>query len=152
MPGAGAGRQPYYRWLACPVSAAELVEAYRANALFDAHRDDPEFGHRFLLDEARAAGEPMAERTARRICRDNGWWSTFGGEPVKGWLRLPGTATEPLPAVVKYVGCGGGRGHVLENLLGGPPSTPISRWTGAGRARAGGAAPSSRSALISIAN
>ncbi|MGW1412606.1 hypothetical protein [Streptomyces sp. NPDC002403] len=29
-----------------------LAEAYRANALFDAHRDDPEFGHRFLLDEA----------------------------------------------------------------------------------------------------
>ncbi|WP_371097489.1 hypothetical protein [Streptomyces sanglieri] len=38
-----------------------LAEAYRANALFDAHRDDPEFGHRFLVDEARAAGEAMAE-------------------------------------------------------------------------------------------
>lgn len=33
-------RQPYYRWLANPVSEAELTEAYRANALFDAHRDD----------------------------------------------------------------------------------------------------------------
>jgi Transposase and inactivated derivatives len=39
-------RQPYYRWLANPVTDAELVEAYRANALFDAHRDDPEFGYR----------------------------------------------------------------------------------------------------------
>jgi hypothetical protein len=29
--------QPYYRWLARPVTAAELTEAYRANALFDAH-------------------------------------------------------------------------------------------------------------------
>ncbi|MFI1884705.1 hypothetical protein [Streptomyces jumonjinensis] len=63
-------RQPYYRWLACPVSDAEVVEAYRADALFDAHRDDLEFGHRFLLDEARAAREPMAERTAWRICRE----------------------------------------------------------------------------------
>ncbi len=57
-------RQPYYRWLASPITNSELSEAYRANALFDAHRDDPEFGHRFLLDEARAAGESMAERTA----------------------------------------------------------------------------------------
>ena len=29
-------RQPYYRWLANPVTGAELAEAYRANALFDA--------------------------------------------------------------------------------------------------------------------
>jgi putative transposase len=71
-------RQPYYRWLAAPVTAAELVAAYRANALFDAHRDDPEFGYRFLVDEARDAGEPMAERTAWRICSDLGWWSAFG--------------------------------------------------------------------------
>ncbi|MGV4891808.1 IS3 family transposase [Streptomyces viridosporus] len=80
----GPARQPYYRWLACPVTDAEPTEAYRANALFDAHRDDPESGHRFLLDEARAAGEPMSERTARRICRDNGWWSAFGKQRGHG--------------------------------------------------------------------
>ncbi len=77
-------RQPYYRWLASPVTATELVEAYRANALFDAHRDDPEFGHRFLADEARAAGESMAERTAWKICRDNRWWSAFGKRRGRG--------------------------------------------------------------------
>jgi putative transposase len=71
-------RQPYYRWRANPVADAELTAAYRANALFDAHRDDPEFGYRFLVDEARDAGEPMAERTAWRICSDLGWWSAFG--------------------------------------------------------------------------
>ncbi|MFK4548311.1 putative transposase [Streptomyces tendae] len=80
----GLARQPYYRWLARPVTDAEMAEAYRANALFDAHRDDPEFGHRFLLDEARAAGEPMAERTAWRIRRDNGWWSAFGKRRGRG--------------------------------------------------------------------
>lgn len=53
-------RQPYYRWLLCPITDADLVEAYRANALFDAHRDDPEFGYRFLVDEAHEAGESMA--------------------------------------------------------------------------------------------
>ena len=48
------------------------------NALFDAHRDDPEFGYRFLVDEARAEGQDMAERTAWRLCSANGWWSVFG--------------------------------------------------------------------------
>ena len=71
-------RQPYYRWLAQPVSDAELEEAYLANALFDAHRDDPEFGYRFLADEARAAGFEACDRTMWRVCSDNGWWSVFG--------------------------------------------------------------------------
>ena len=71
-------RQPYYRWLQTPVTAAELEEAYRANALFDAHREDPEFGYRFLVDEARDAGAPMTPRTAWKICSANGWWSVFG--------------------------------------------------------------------------
>jgi putative transposase len=70
-------RQPY-RWLAAPVTAAEWRAAARANAVFDAHRDDPEFGYRFLADEGRDAGQAMAERRAWRICSDNGWWSTFG--------------------------------------------------------------------------
>lgn len=82
-------RQPYYRWLAAPVTDAELEQAYRANALFDAHRDDPEFGYRFLVDEAREAGEPMAERTAWRICSQQGWWSTFG-KPKRGKAKKPG--------------------------------------------------------------
>ena len=70
-------RQPYYRWRANPVTAAEIIEAYRANALFDAHRDDPEFGYRYLVEEARAAGESMAERPAWRICSQNHLWSVF---------------------------------------------------------------------------
>jgi putative transposase len=71
-------RQPYYRWLACPVTDAELTEAYLANALFDAHRDDPEFGYRFLADEARDAGHEACDRTMWRVCSSNGWWSAFG--------------------------------------------------------------------------
>ena len=71
-------RQPYYRWLANPVTDAELAAAYRANALYDAHKDDPEFGYRYLADEARDAGQDMCERTAWRLCSQNGWWSAFG--------------------------------------------------------------------------
>ena len=84
-------RQPYYRWLAAPITESEVVEAYRANALFDAHRDDPEFGHRLLADEARDAGQPMADRTAWRITSDNGWWSVFGKKRGKKGKK-PGPA------------------------------------------------------------
>lgn len=81
-------RQPYYRWLENPITTAELDEAYRANALFDAHRDDPEFGYRFLVDEARDAGELMTPRTAWKICSSNGWWSVFGKR--KSGTKKPG--------------------------------------------------------------
>jgi putative transposase len=63
------------------------VQAYRANALFDAHRDDPEFGHRLLVDEARQAGQSMADRTAWRICASNQWWSVFGKKRGKNGKR-----------------------------------------------------------------
>jgi hypothetical protein len=73
-------RQRYYRWLDKPVADAVLEEAYRANALFDAHREDPEFGYRFLADEARGVGTRMADgflRTAElddveQAARDQG--------------------------------------------------------------------------------
>ena len=71
-------RQPYYRWLKTPVSDRELDDAYLANAIFDAHRDDPEFGYRFLADEVRQAGHSVCDRTVWRHCTDNGWWSRFG--------------------------------------------------------------------------
>ena len=71
-------RQPYYRWLPAPLTPRDLVTAYRADALFDAHRDDPEFGYRFLVDEAATGGQPMAARTAWAICSANRWWSAFG--------------------------------------------------------------------------
>ncbi|WP_327167495.1 hypothetical protein [Streptomyces subrutilus] len=98
-------RQPSYRWLDEPVTAAEVEKAHRAQALFAAHRDDPEFGYRFLADEARDTGVGMADRTAWRICRDNQWWSVFGkkrgrakkaGPPVHDDLvNRVFTATDP---------------------------------------------------------
>ena len=69
-------RQPYYRWRNDPVRDADVLRAYRINALHDAHVDDPTFGYRYLADEARRAGwrksscpisppGPPAGRTAR---------------------------------------------------------------------------------------
>ena len=76
-------RAPYYRWLAAPITARELDEAYLANVLFDAHLDDPEFGHRLLADEAHKAGLRACDRRVWRICRDNAWWSAFGKKRAK---------------------------------------------------------------------
>lgn len=77
MPGPQARPPAVLPLAGHPVTDAERGEAYRADALFDAHRDDPEFGYRFLAQEAAAVGESMAERTAWRICADQ-WWSVFG--------------------------------------------------------------------------
>jgi cephalosporin-C deacetylase len=41
----------------------------------------------------------------------------FGGQTVKGWLRVPAQRSGPLPCVVQYIGYGGGRGLAHENLL-----------------------------------
>lgn len=130
-------RQPYYRWLASPVTDAELAEAYRANALFDAHTDDPEFGHRFLVDEAAQAGEPMAQRTAWRICN-----------PMRGKAKKPG----PLVGRIAVETLEGGCGHpervdaeVGRNGEGGPRAGRVG-GTHAGRVGREGRAAVSRPA------
>jgi cephalosporin-C deacetylase len=41
----------------------------------------------------------------------------YAGQDVRAWLRVPAGHAGPLPAVVQYVGYGGGRGHALESLL-----------------------------------
>ncbi|WP_404850492.1 hypothetical protein [Dietzia kunjamensis] len=73
----GIASQPYHRWLKNPVTDAEVAEAHRANALLDAHREDPEFGYRHLADEAKNAGEKICRRTAWRICSAGGWSSVI---------------------------------------------------------------------------
>jgi putative transposase len=76
-------RQDYYRWLASPITSSELEEAYLANALFDAHHDDPEFGYRFLADEVKDSGFSACERTIWKVCSTNGWWSSFGKKKTR---------------------------------------------------------------------
>ena len=84
-------RQPYYRWLANPITEAEWQEAHRLNALIDAHAEDPEFGYRYLPDEAEEAGYRMATRTAWRLCNVQG--GGFGDQP-----QAPGQRDPPGPA------------------------------------------------------
>jgi transposase InsO family protein len=88
----GLARQPYYRWRRSPFTDGQLAEAYLANAIHDAHRDDPEFGYRFLADEVRqdAHHASVSDRVVWRICRDNQWWSVFG-KPKRGKASKPGS-------------------------------------------------------------
>lgn len=44
-------------------------------------------------------------------------YAGFGGSPVRGWLHLPRAQSGPLPAVVEYIGYGGGRGLAHERVL-----------------------------------
>ncbi len=80
----------YYRWLDQPFTERQLDEAWLANAIFDAHRDDPEFGYRFLADEVRLADHDVSDRVVWRICRDHQWWSRFG-KPKRTKGSKPGT-------------------------------------------------------------
>ncbi len=82
-------RAAYYRWVSSPFTDAQLDQAWLTNAIFDAHRDDPEFGYRFLADEVRLADHDVSDRVVWRICRDNAWWSCFG-KPKRSKGSKPG--------------------------------------------------------------
>jgi cephalosporin-C deacetylase len=43
-------------------------------------------------------------------------FSGFGGHPIRAWLILPRHRQEPLPALVEFVGYGGGRGLPIHWL------------------------------------
>ena len=44
-------------------------------------------------------------------------YAGFGGSPVRAWLHLPAGRAGPLPAVVEYLGYGGGRGLPHERVM-----------------------------------
>lgn len=41
----------------------------------------------------------------------------YGGQPIKGWLLLPAQRAARVPAVVEFIGYGGGRGFPTDWLL-----------------------------------
>ncbi len=44
-------------------------------------------------------------------------YAGFGGSPIRAWLHLPAGRRGPFPAVVEYVGYGGGRGLPHERVM-----------------------------------
>jgi transposase InsO family protein len=64
----GFSTQAYYRWLADPVSQRDWDDAHLLNAIIDVHRDDPEFGYRFIADEVHRLGHKGSENRIQRLC------------------------------------------------------------------------------------
>nr|WP_166649240.1 transposase family protein [Naumannella halotolerans] len=61
------------------------VETHRANALFDAHRDDPEFGYRFLTGEGKLYLCAVKDAFSNRIAG----YSTDSRMKPDGSFNLP---------------------------------------------------------------
>ncbi len=83
--------QGYYKWLKSPVTDRDLTDAYLTNAAVDAHREDPEFGYRFVADELRGQGHAVGDRRVWRLCSQQGLYSTHS--------RKRGSGKRPGPPV-----------------------------------------------------
>jgi len=81
-------RQAFYAWVADPISERNIVDAYATNAAVDIHRDDPEFGYRFIADELAAGGWQLSERRVWRLCSQAHLFSFHAKKRGKG--RRPG--------------------------------------------------------------
>lgn len=95
-------------------------------AVYQSDQGDPADFDEFwaaTIGEARAVARPamVAEAVPQlsTVTLYDVTFTGFAGQPVKAWLRLPAGAdpAHPLPAVVQFVGYGGGRGESIENLL-----------------------------------
>ncbi len=99
--------------------------------MFDAHRDDPEFGYRFLVDEAARPARRWRSGPRGGSAR-NGWWSAFG-KPKRGKAKKPGPPVhDDLCAVVDD------KGRVRHEFTADAPNelwlTDITEhWTGEGK-------------------
>lgn len=71
----GFSRQAFYAWRQQPISNRDIDDAYLTNTAVDIHRDDPEFGYRFIADELEADGWQASERRVWRLCSQAGLFS-----------------------------------------------------------------------------
>lgn len=82
--------------------------------------DFDEFWRRSIA-EARSFPDDVAvdriETSLTTVDVDDIRFPGFAGQQIAGWLIRPRAAEGPLPAVVQYVGYGGGRGLPEESLL-----------------------------------
>ena len=88
----GFSPQAFYKWQKQPCSNRDLDDAHLMNAIVEVHRDDPEFGYRFIADELEAAGHQVNERRVWRLCRDHKVWSTTTKKGRRSSGKAPGPA------------------------------------------------------------
>ena len=73
------------------------------------------------LAAAEAKARPLSREPVDtglvQILSEDLTFSGFGGQPVRAWLNRPAGFDGPLPAVVQFLGYGGGRGQPEEHLV-----------------------------------
>lgn len=101
-----------------PLSDLTLAELRDFRPEVDEPDDFDAFWARTLAAARTAAAAPLlapADSPITQLIVDDLTFSGFAGEPVRAWVTRPRTQ-EPLPAVVEYLGYGGGRGIPGERL------------------------------------
>jgi len=108
----GFSKQAFYKWRANPVTTADLERAYLINAALDIHRDDPEFGYRFIADELEDKGLQVSRNTVHALCREAGI--------VAAVHRRRGSGKKAGPPVHDD--------HVRRNFSADRPNQVLRRW------------------------
>lgn len=95
----------------------EQLRAYRPDIEIP---DDFDEFWQATLSESRASGGQatltVADTPITQVSVEDLTFPGFAGEPVRGWVTRPLGATGALPAVVEFLGYGGGRGLPHEHL------------------------------------
>lgn len=94
----------------------EDLRSYRPDVTVPADFDD--FWASTIAESRAAATDPVlvsAETPITQLIVEDLTFSGFGGEPIRAWVTRPRTDAA-LPAVVEYIGYGGGRGIAGERL------------------------------------
>jgi cephalosporin-C deacetylase len=97
-----------------------LAELVRYRPDLEAPPDFDAFWERTLAEARSRPLDATFEPVDAGLCTVDTYdvtFSGFGGHPIKGWLNVPRGAEGPLPAVVEYIGYGGGRGLPHDWLL-----------------------------------
>jgi transposase InsO family protein len=84
----GFSKQAFYQWRKQPVTDRDWDDAHMINAAIDIHRDDPEFGYRFITDELAEAGIRAGRNRVGRLCTQQRLWSVHSRK--RGPSRKPG--------------------------------------------------------------
>lgn len=71
----GFSTQGFNKWRRNPISQRDWADAHLTNLALDIHRDDPEFGYRFVSDEIADHGVTASERRVWRLCSEQKLWS-----------------------------------------------------------------------------
>lgn len=120
-PGTGAGEHETTREGTAVAFFDLPLDALRA---YRPERDEPAdfdaFWARTLDETRRVPLDPSFAPVAtglRLVDAFDVAFAGWGGHPIRAWLLLPRDRPGPLPAVVEFVGYGGGRGNPTDWLL-----------------------------------